>query len=125
MAPRKAAARKTVRPAEEFPAGLVDLNTKDGEAREPEREPLFRRDGVIHTIPKMCPVNVALTYLELATTQGVGQASYYALITMLTPEGYTALKTMPNLSQEELAGVTSVVIAKVVGALAPPKAPRS
>lgn len=108
------------RPANAKP--LLELDTAEGEARDVPMEPLLKRDGVTYSIPVKISADIALQYLELTTTVGVGAALVWGLKRLLGPDGYEALATFPNLTNAELGKISGYVQNKLFGALDDPKA---
>jgi hypothetical protein len=89
--------------------------------REEERTDLFEIDGVMYTVATRPKVNTALRYLHISRTQGTEAGIDYMLGVLLGTEGYEALMSFDDLTEENLEQVITIASKIMQGAVEDPK----
>jgi hypothetical protein len=101
-------------PAPKKPLEPVRITTANESV---ETEPLFYIDDVEYAIPVEISAGIALRYLEIAAADGENAAELYLLKTVLTEEGYAALRDAPMVTFAQFQQISQIVMDRTMGAL--------
>ncbi len=118
MAPPTAAKRTRPRPAKVAPL-TGDFEPVRIETRsEPvpvERVPLFYLDDVEYTVPTVIPRSVSFKVLKTLRASGEAAAGQHALELLLGEEGYEALTSSDDISDEQFEQIMQIAASLVFG----------
>lgn len=120
-APRRSIAKRA--PVETLAPDFepIELSTET-DSNEERLVHLFSVDGKAYHVSAAQDVGLALRYVKVATTQGQEMAILWLLETVLTPEAFEALTSIPRLKPESLAKVAVAVQKILLGGMEVPKA---
>lgn len=107
----------------EVPIGAPRFSSRPANEDNPysEREVVFYLDDKEWTAPVKVPASWGLHFLRLKLGYGPDMAVVYAMEQALTPDGVTALESIPNLDVEILDGITKKITQKFLDVLNNPK----
>lgn len=89
--------------------------------KEPEKIEVFSIDEVAYYIPKTVRRGLSLKYLKMKREQGSSVAIAFLLEEVLGTETYDILSDYDELTDDDLAKVTKLVMSVVMGGLEGPK----
>lgn len=85
---------------------VLDLGSSTpDEKKKTETVDIFMLDGVTYSAPKEMPFGVALDYMEAQVEQGPDAAVFVMIKRVLGEDAFRALKSNPNLTEEQFRGV--------------------
>jgi hypothetical protein len=105
---------------------MIEIKTQDGAGGKPrtlaealagvDREPLFSIDDVQYTIPVAVPPALGLEAIERSRAMGAGADAWLAEL-MLGADGWKALRTCPDVDEDQMATILRVLRERALGPL--------
>jgi hypothetical protein len=100
---------------------MIDLDARPDELPEIEREPLFKLDGTLYSIPVEFRANQTLKFMHLLGIRGYSVAVQWAMQEAIGEKGYLALVECTKLTKADTAEIGSTIINKLIGNIEDPK----